>query len=306
MLLLCAHRRSLKAGRGLRVRTVCLQGEADPAAWLRVQRPSTHPDGREVGLSTLILIQAQKFGSKYVMRISFFFFFWKCSKRKGTLSAVWVRWICWWRGLETGWQHGWTGVHGPWSNVRGRTWIVGCPGKGNCTNLGRSVWTPLTHKGSGSIIRVFNNLFGISYFVSGRVEMSNVKWGWFILYWQEFSHTSVNSHRIIATQYSHGQILFLSANRRWTGVCISLSLPSQTIIGTWLKATEAVFFPCSLQAGVWNQGVTGLVSPGGCEGESVLPFFWHLVVPALLSSPASTWVPLASTSIFTRCLPYVC
>lgn len=82
MLLLCAHRRSLKAGRGLRVRTVCLQGEADPAAWLRVQRPSTHPDGREVGLSTLILIQAQKFGSKYVMRISFFFFLESVQKGK--------------------------------------------------------------------------------------------------------------------------------------------------------------------------------------------------------------------------------
>lgn len=210
MLLLCAHRRSLKAGRGLRVRTVC-----NPVAWLRVQGPSTHPDGREVGLSTLILIQAQKFGSNLIRNEDFFFFFFgKCSKRKGTLSAVWVKWNCWWRGLETGLQHGWTGVHGPWSHVRGRTWIVGCPGKGNCTNLGRSVWTPLTHKGSGSIIHVFNNLFGISYFVSGRAETSSVKWGWFILHWQEFSHTRVNSHRIIATQCSHRQILFLSANHR--------------------------------------------------------------------------------------------
>lgn len=31
-------------------------------------------------------------------------------------------------------------------------------------------------------------------------------------YSQEFSHVRVNSHRIIAKQCSHGQILFLSAN----------------------------------------------------------------------------------------------
>lgn len=132
MLLLCTHRSSLKAGRGLRMRTVCLQGEAHPVAWLRVQGPSTHPEGREVGLSTLILIQAQKFGSSLISNEDFFFFFFgKCSKRKGTLSGFAVKWICGWHGLETGWQHGWADVHSPWSRVRGRMWIVGCPGKGN-------------------------------------------------------------------------------------------------------------------------------------------------------------------------------
>ena len=95
MLVLCTHRSSLKAGRGLRMRTVCLQGEADPVARLRVQGPSTHPDGREVGLSTLILIQAQKFGSSLISNEDFFFFFGKCSKRKGTLSGVSVKWVCW-------------------------------------------------------------------------------------------------------------------------------------------------------------------------------------------------------------------
>ena len=42
-----------------------------------------------------------------------------------------------------------------------------------CTNLGRSVWTPPTNKGSDSVIHVFNDLFEISYFVSGRAETSN-------------------------------------------------------------------------------------------------------------------------------------
>lgn len=83
MLLLCAHRRSLKAGRGLRVRTVC-----NPVAWLRVQGPSTHPDGREVGLSTLILIQAQKFGSNLIRNEDFFFFFFLESVQKGKEHLV--------------------------------------------------------------------------------------------------------------------------------------------------------------------------------------------------------------------------
>lgn len=67
-----------------------------------------------------------------------FFFFGKGSKRKGTVSGVFVKWICqgWQHGLERGWQSGWKGVHSLWNHVRGRTWMVrGVPGRIR-TNLG--------------------------------------------------------------------------------------------------------------------------------------------------------------------------
>ena len=121
-------------------------------------------------------------------------------------------------------------------------------------------------------------------------------------YWQEFSRTRVNSHRVLAKQCSHGQTLFLSANRRQTGVCIFLPLPSQTIIKRLAESHRSCVFSRSLEAGVWNQAVTRLVSPGGCEGKSALAFLLEpgqaspTFIPCVDLSPSGLYLHLHTLS----------